>query len=605
MVKLGSQSVFLRLVCLLLLGLVTASLGQTNPERELQSRLRAAAEAQQTGDPVAISQANRRLIAFALSQVAEFRQLQGDFGGAADLLGRAIDFEDASDLRYRYAYALNSAGQIDAALKQAAILVEQDPNNAAAWGMQGRLLTTKKKYKEATESLSKSIALQPDPEATYVMASDYLYLQETAKADAIFQKMEQSGINPARVHVMAGRAYEEANLPSGAEREYKKAIELDPRSHAHYFLGLFYLSRNGWEPTPKAHEEFAAEVAVNPSDFFGNYFLGYLASQDKDYDESDKYLRVAAAARPDWPEPPLYMGLNAYGRGNNSSAEELLRKAIQLTGNDESRNNYQIRRAYFTLGRILIQTGRKEEGTPLVEKSKAMETKLVVDSRTQALDQKTASAADAPATTARQGETPSGRAATLTSEQKSQISTAEKSLSAILGNAYNDLGTSEARRNDFATALTHFREAEKWHRETQGLERNIGLAAFLAGDYEECARAMREVVQRDPSDRRSMSMLAMSLYMLKNYPEAAKVFDHIPDEVLADPRMSYAWAYTLSETKDRQRAIEVLGKLTAQTLPAEMLVRAGKLYRELGDQANAQVCYQKAREQNPNIELPQ
>ena len=567
--------------------------------------MRAASEAQQTGDPVLISQANRKVIAFALSQIADFRLLQGDSTNAADLLGRALEFEESFDRRYRYAYALTNAGQIDGALKQADILAEQDPNNAAVWGMQGRLLTTKKNYREAIDSLTKSLALQPDPEAAYVMASDYLNLQEPAKADAIFQHMEQSGINPARVHVMAGRAYEEANLPAGAEREYKKAIELDPKSHGHYFLGLFYLSRNGWEPTPKARQEFAAEVAVNPSDFFGNYFLGYIASGDKDFDESDKYLKVAANARPDWPEPFLYMGLNAYGRGDNRSAEELLRKAIQLTGNHESRNNYQIRRAYFTLGRILIQTRRKDEGTALVEKSKAMETKLVVDSRPRALDQNSASAASAAQTSARPGETPSDVAGTLTAEQKAQIAAAEKSLSAILGTAYNDLGASEARRKDFATALTHFREAEKWRPETPGLERNIGLAAFLSGDYAECARAMRGVVQNDPSDRRSLSMLAMSLYMLKNYPEAAKVFDRIPDEALADPRMSYAWAQTLTETKDRQRAIEVLGKLTAQTLPAEMFVRVGKLYRDLGDQANAQMCYQKAREQNPNIELPQ
>ncbi len=372
---------------------VSAAQTQTGAQAELQSRLQASSKARESGDPVLVSQASRKLIAFALDQMAELQFIQGEVNKAAELYGKSLEFEDTPSRRSRYVLALSTAGNTDAALQQVDVLLQQDPDSAMAWGMKGRLLTTKKDYREAVDALNRSLTLQPDPEAAYVMAGDLLYLRQADKAEVIFKQLQDAGINPARVHVMAGRAYEEANLPEGAEREYKKAIELDPKSQGHYFLGLFYLSQNGWEPTPKARAEFASEVANNPTDFFGNYFLGYLASTDKDYDTSDKYLKVAAQARPSWPEPYLYMGLNAYGRGDNRAAEDLLRKAITLTGADEERNNYQIRRAYFTLGRILIQSGRKDEGTPLVEKSKAMETKLVVDSRPKALDQKAATAA--------------------------------------------------------------------------------------------------------------------------------------------------------------------------------------------------------------------
>ena len=615
MVIFGSQSVVSRLrryfVLALSFLLTIAALAQTtqpSPQAELQSRMRAAAEAQQTGDPVRISQANRPLIAFTLAQVAELRLLQGDAVRAAELYQRSLELEDNADYRYRCALAFMSAGQIDDALKQTAVLVQQDPNNAAAWSMQGKLQMTAKKYSDAADSLTKSLALQPDAESAYVLASAFVNLHETAKADAIFQQLQQAGVNPGRIHVMAGRAYEDANLPDDAEREYKKAIEIDPKSRGHYYLGLFYLSHNGWEPTPKARAEFASEVALNPNDFFGNYFLGYLASSDKDYAVSDRYLEIAADARPDWPEPFLYLGLNAYGRGDNHAAEDFLRKAIQLTGTDDGRNNYQIRRAYFTLGRILIQTGRKEEGTRLVEKSKAMETKLVVDSRQQqALDHDSASADAAVQPSSHPG-TPAtsvANATNLTAEQKSQIATAEKTLSAILGNAYNDLGTSEARRNDYATALQHFQEAERWNHEIGGLQRNIALAAFLSSNYAESVPALRTLVQQDASDRRSQSMLAMSLYMLKQYPEAAKAFDQVADDAMADPRMSFAWADTLVQTKNPQRATEVLSKLTEEPMPPQMWVRVGQLYGALGDSSNAQKCFQKAKEQDPTIKTPQ
>lgn len=580
-----------------------AAWAQSDAQAELRNRLNAAAEAQESGDPVVISQANRRLIAFASAQMAELYFVQGEAEKAAELYGQSLELEENPAYRYRCAVAFMTAKKFEDALKQTNVLVQEQPQDGAAWSLQGKLQMSAKQYQQAVDSLTKAQALQPDPESGFVLASALMKLHQTEKAEAIFQQMKKAGADPARIRLLAGRAYEEAGLPDDAEREYKKAIELDPKSRGHYFLGLFYLSHNGWEPTPKAREEFAKEVEENPTDFFGNYFAGYLASGDKDYDTSDKYLKAAANAKPDWPEPDLYMGLNAYGRGDNKSAEELLRKAIELTGADESRNNYQIRRAYFTLGRILIQTGRKEEGTKLVERSKAMETKLVVDSRPQALDQAKAAAETNASLASSTLRTPNGT--NLSEEQKSQIANAEKSLAAILGNGYNDLGTSEARRNDYATALTHFLQAEKWNPGIRGLERNIALAGFLAGNYAESARALRTVVQENPSDRRSQSMLAMSLYMLKQYPEAEKVFELVSDEAMADPRMSFAWADTLVRTKDAQRANAILGKLTEQQLPAPMWMRVGQLYASLGDSANAQRCFQKAKEEDSSIKTPQ
>ncbi len=38
-------------------------------------------------------------------------------------------------------------------------------------------------------------------------------------------------------------------------------------------------------------------------------------------------------------------------------AETILRKAVELTGRDEARYNYQIRRAYIDLGSILSSSG--------------------------------------------------------------------------------------------------------------------------------------------------------------------------------------------------------------------------------------------------------
>lgn len=73
------------------------------------------------------------------------------------------------------------------------------------------------------------------------------------------------------------------------------------------------------------------------------------------------------------PEVWLYLGLNAGREKNTSAAKTYLRKAIDLTGPDEALNNYQIRRVYAVLGRILIQEGDHVQGDALLAKYKSTE----------------------------------------------------------------------------------------------------------------------------------------------------------------------------------------------------------------------------------------
>jgi tetratricopeptide (TPR) repeat protein len=590
-------------------------------DSELRPRLSEASRAQQSGDPEQIARANKRIIAAALLQMAEIRSMEGLVPTSIDLLKQSKDYEDTPSLHMSLALAYAGLGSIDDALQECDHFLRAQPKSAVGWGLQGRFWAMKKEYQKAVEAFEKSLAIQPDLDVAYSMGSALLNLHDTAKAAIVFKRMERLTEKPEMVHIMAGRAYEGVKLQPEAEREYKAAIAINPKtSRGHYFLGLFYLVKNSWEPIPEARQQFLAEVAINPKDFFGNYFLGYLASVEKKYGEADKFLRVAAAAKPDWPEPYLYMGLNAYGAGSDSNAETLLRKAITLTGTDEARNNFQIRRAYFTLGRILIRTGKREEGTELIKKSREMETKLVVNARNQALSSKeivsstptsqrslsdqVILAVPVSDPTAPVNDDVLNRL-NLSEEQKLQAKLAEKQLRGILSNAYNDLGTSEARQKDYALALTHFRDAERWQGDTPGLKRNIGMAAYLSGNFTESIRALREVVAINPTDQRSEAMLAMSLFSIQDYPAAANTFGKIPDLAMGDPQMSYGWAASLARSNDREHAASILEKMINRPLPDGLLVRACQLYDEMQNKSGAQSCFEKAKQQDPTVKLPE
>lgn len=600
--------------------IVSLAIGQDSAKTvpELQQRLNTAAAAQQAGDPIAVASANKFVIATALREQADLHTNLSLTPAAEQLLQKSLQLEDRADTRLALAIAETGTGRIDDALTDVAKVLSTGENNAAAWNLQGKLWMMKNEYAKAANALGKSLALQNDPEVAYTMATAFLKTNQLEKASAVFQQIQAASGDRAESHILAGRAYEESNHPAEAEAEYRKAIAIDAKaSRAHYFLGLLLLNKNGWDPTPAARDEFLAEVKLNPDDFFGNYFMGYLTSQEKDYEQSNGYLKIAAAARPDWPEPYLYLGLNAHGERYDARAEEFLRKAIQLTGKDESRNNYQIRRAYFALGRILLLQGKKEEGTKYLVRSREIETKLVVNGRQQALASEQAApgtslqpliSSTTTATPAKDVDPTAPIEATawekIGKDERAPAQQMDTQLRIILASAYNDLGTSQARSHDYADAVIAFQEGERWDAKIPGLIRNLGMAAFLSKNYPESARALKIVVRDDSSDQRAASMLALSLFSVKDYAEAAKAFDRVPDAAAADPRMAYGWALSLARTHQPQRASTVLEKLLAQPVPPEMLVLAGNLYKEIGDTKNADLCFQRAKAQDAAVSAP-
>lgn len=189
----------------------------------------------------------------------------------------------------------------------------------------------------------------------------------------------------------------------------------------------------------------------------------------------------------------------------------------------------------------------------------------------------------------------------LTPAQLRTRNTEERRLRKLLATSYNDWGTAEARQQKYSEAMVHFHEAERWDRSTPGLMRNIGLAAVKLGDDKEAARALKFAVQQTPQDTVCQSLLAMALFSTQQYAEAAKHFDRVPDSVVTDPRMTYAWAFSLAQANQPKQASLVLEKLTTRPLPAELLVAVGEIYSGLGEYTKALTCFRKALALDPSI----
>jgi len=341
-------------------------------EAELEKRISAAQAARATGDPAPIAQSNERLIAFALRDLGQLRLIQSAYPQAVELYRRSLTFEDIPDARVDLAIAELYASHPDDALTESQEVLAADPNNLRALNVSGQASMKKGDYAKAADALDRAARLNPDFDTLYSLGICLLQIKDAnadknkLRAAAVFQQMMQLTGDSGSLHVLFGRAYRDANDMPAAIREFKRAIALDPSTpHAHYFLALAIFATNEWHATPEIKSEFAKELQRYPKDYLANYILGFIASGERQYEVSDKYLETSVAVNPNWPEPWLYMGLNAYARGDMKRAETTFRKAVELTGSDEARSNYQIRRAYIDLGRILeaLDAPRKAKPT--------------------------------------------------------------------------------------------------------------------------------------------------------------------------------------------------------------------------------------------------
>jgi len=519
--------------CLFLLAVLGCLQGSAqhkaaSPLDEFDRRFAAANSAKQAGDLPAAAAASEKIIALGLREMGKLRLFEAAYPEAARLFRRSLDFEDVADAHVDLAAANLFTNRWDEALKGISQALGSDPRNAAAWAIQGQAQIKKKDYRAAVESFQKSLEIRPDRETSYSLASSLLRLKEKDKAAAIFQQMTVESGDRSSLHLLFGVAYRNATLYGDAIREFQRALSLDPKvPNGHYFLGLTYLMQNEWVLTPEARRQFLEQLRADPRNFFANYLLGYMAFSSNHPQEADHYLGEAATLNPSSSEAWLYLGLNAYHRNENQRAERLFRKAIALAERSGVDAHNDIRKAYTSLGRILIASGRAAEGEQYFEKARAIQQHMIAANQEGSVSDSGGSgvsSADVPSLPQNEPQVPlegmgkdKDAAMSLgsnalshakpTQAQERQAAAQEEFLRSVLAGAFNDLATIEAMQKQYAVALGHYREAEGWDPKVPNLMRNLGFTAYRAGNQPEAIRALRKALALAPNDDAARAVL--------------------------------------------------------------------------------------------------
>jgi tetratricopeptide (TPR) repeat protein len=593
---------------------------------ELQTRLKAAAVARDSGNPGNVARANSLVLALAFRKLGNVRVAETAFPQAAEIYQRSLAWEDAAETHVGLAIVALYSNRPEDSLIEASKALLLDPKSARAFNIQGKAWMKKREYHKAVDSLQHAVELQPDFEPAYALGVSLLSLKDaesTKRAAQVFDTIVSAMGDSGSIHVLFGRAYRDAEMQDDSIRELRRAVALDTRTpHAHYFLGLSLLWKNEWTDTPEIRQEFVTELNNFPRDFLANYFLGYLDSNDRRYDEANLHLKSAADIDPSWPEPWLFLGLNAYAQGDLPRSEAYLRKCIELTGKDESRGNYQVRRAYVTLGRILTTSGRADEAAPYLERAREFQKQSLAEAQQvvagKASDEGSISPAAVVALLNRQEDQPltlptqpvdptlpvdsailarSG----LSEETKKAAAAEENQLRSILGTSFNDLATSEAIRHDFPSALTHYQEAERWNPAAPGLLRNLGVAAFRVQNYQECVRALSQVLTGNPSDAVARAMLGSAYFALDDYRQAARTIAPLGERAMHDPTLGYTWAASLSRLGELTQATQILQEYEKADLSPDAILLVGQLWTDMADYSRAVESFHRALDRDPSL----
>ena len=151
-------------------------------------------------------------------------------------------------------------------------------------------------------------------------------------------------------------AYDRGDLAT-AISEFTLAVEDDPQNYRAWFnLGVAHQDQDAWEPAERA---YLRVLEIQPDNARAHVNLAVVYEERGDPGTALTHLQIAAQAEPDRAFPLSAMGHYWEGRGHLQRAEDLYREAVARERTHVESN--------YRLGKLLVDTGRVDEGLPYLE----------------------------------------------------------------------------------------------------------------------------------------------------------------------------------------------------------------------------------------------
>lgn len=569
----------------------TAKAGSTGPGT-LKKQYDEAQEFQRVGKLTEASAHYRAFLSEALGELAIGYAMVPDYARAAPLFDEALNLAPNSPtLLLDYAQAALTTGDFAHAKTLATEFIRMYPNDrerlAQAHQMLGRAQLKLNQDQDARKELETAVALNPTFANGYDLAVACLDLDDEKCAVQVFSEMERSFGDSAEIHLAFGRAYGDSDFQPRAVTEFRKAIEENPRlPGAHYLLAAVLLATgNDQSPLESAEAELKKELAISPNDAMTYAALGKIAVTRTNYAEAETNLKKAISLDPQSPDAYLYLGQMYFDTNRIADAEAALRKSIALT-TDASRNRYQVQKAHYLLGRILMKKGQQEAAHAEMEINRDLADKTLAQDKS-----KLAGLMD----TAGSQESSENASPVLNPGKQDQaalrnVEAMRDGLKLAVADGYNNLGAIAATGGDYSSAVTYFKRASEWNPALEGLDYNWGRAAFAASQYADAIQPLSHYVEAHGDDSGARSVLGLSQFLSGKFRDCVETLQPIEKTELAS-QVEYAYASSLVES----------GQIAAGTERLLSLEKAHSeipdIHRELGEALDRQGDQKRAIEE--------
>ncbi len=534
----------------------------------LQQHYNDAQELQRTGKLSDAAEQYRAFLANALGELAIGYVLVPDYRHAAPLFDEALTLEPNSpSLLLDYARTALVMGDLDHAKTLAMEFIRKYPDDreklAQAHQVLGRTLLKLNQDQQARKELEAAVALDPTFPNGYDLAVACLDLDDEKCAVQIFKEMETSFGDTAEIHMAFGRAYGDSDFQPTAVTEFRRAIEENPRlPGVHYLLAAVLLATgNDKSPLESAEAELKKELAISPRDSMTYAALGKIEVTRNNYPEAETYLKKAILLGPESPDAYLYLGQTYFNSNRFDEAETALRQCIRLT-TDVSRNQYQVRKAHYLLGRILMKKGQENAAQAEMDIERELTNKSLARDRSNLaglMDTSGPQDVQASATEARAS--PSFVVATADPLALRKVETMREQVRLPVADSYNNLGAIAATNNDYSAAVTWFERAAVWNPSLEGLDYNWGRAAFAGAQFADAIMPLSRYVKSHPDDTGGRSVLAISQFMTGNYHGCIETLQSVIGKGDLVPQVEYAYAESMIKTGQIGSGMERLGAL--------------------------------------------
>lgn len=583
-------------------------------EDSLNRHLSAAETFQLSGDLEHAATENRAIVAISLQRLGNLSLKEGNLKRAVQLLGESVTVSDDSEKRTDLAIAQMRLSEVDNAVSQAQAAINLDAKNARAHYILGRLFYMKGEYAAALPELERSMILEPDFDAAYTLGMTYLQIKQVDRAKLLFEELQTALKKNANLNILLAHAFEDTGYFPEAEEQVKKALAIDSKiPRAHFYIGYLILQYGGVSRLAEAGREFDEELKINPQDFYSNFFRGVVYNVSVEHAKAIPFLQKAIQINPNVAEPYLFLG-QSYGElGNTDLAEKNLRRSIELT-KDASANSFQIRRAHFLLGRVLLKTNRKAEAEKELASARELQGQLVTSARDelgqiigQVINYDKNANPSAQITidqtkTENQSAQPKNGESSLGKQEILEAQKIKSQLSEILAQAYHNLGVIAAQQGQLDESLAKFAAAAEWKPDFPGLDRNWGIVSFRANQFDKAIAPLSRWVKSHPEDALTRRMLAVSYYFNKNYKGAVETLKPIEATLPKDAELAYFYGISLVQLERQPEAAVVFANLAAQN-PKDAQVRfyAAQGFVLVGDFERAVKEFCLAATLDPNL----